>query len=431
MMKGKLEISLVNEETGEKEVHKEENMITNAIPCLLGLMMNMSKNDNFAKNIFPLATKGLGGLFLFDGQLDEDPNNFHFPDSVHLVGCAGRNSSVSSKMIGSLNGTETLKLENGYTHVWDFSTSQANGTISSLALTSSTAGNNPWSEMITYNNSISIDFSQVPIHYDSATGHLFLTKYGKIAKRKLYTEKITLNAPYYNTDEIVYDFNKSGRLMNISGYDNCIYMLNRTVASNTVTFNIRKLVFQDGEYKEEPEKIITVNNATIQGSNESETSYYYRYTYVISKEKLYFISADSKKLFKVDLNNTTDVSEFTFDTYLLNYIYPMYNGSLFCIFSSKGQDSNGGIITVYSAGIIYSDGKYTINDVAKVNDSYWNRLSSFIGVEGDNLALFRSEGDSLYCGYMNNYLGSICNLSTPIHKTSAQSMKITYTIVDE
>jgi hypothetical protein len=34
-------------------------------------------------------------------------------------------------------------------------------------------------------------------------------------------------------------------------------------------------------------------------------------------------------------------------------------------------------------------------------------------------------------GYLvNNYLGTICNLSSAIHKTAASSMKVIYTLTD-
>ena len=38
-------------------------------------------------------------------------------------------------MRGSMNQTESKKIDNGYRFVWDFTTSQANGTISCVALT--------------------------------------------------------------------------------------------------------------------------------------------------------------------------------------------------------------------------------------------------------------------------------------------------------
>ena len=135
MLKGHLQIDLHNEITGEDKRIEQDNMVTNALGYLLGLAANAGgKGTNMFDDLLPAATKALGGLFLFDGTLTEDVNNVHFPMSVHLTGHAGQSANTASKLGGSINTAESGRTDTGYVNVWDFSTSQANGTIASLAL---------------------------------------------------------------------------------------------------------------------------------------------------------------------------------------------------------------------------------------------------------------------------------------------------------
>lgn len=136
MLKGHLQIDLHNEITGETRRFEQDNMVTNALGDILGLAANVgAKGVNAFDDLLPAATKTLGGLFLFDGALTENVNNVHFPMSVHLIGHARQETNTTAKLAGSINKAESGRTDTGYVNVWDFSTSQANGTIASLALT--------------------------------------------------------------------------------------------------------------------------------------------------------------------------------------------------------------------------------------------------------------------------------------------------------
>ena len=91
MIKGHVKIELLDHKTGKLKTTERENMLTNALAYRAGIDSNdtiaIYSNEN---SIMPLATKGLGGLLLFDGPLTEDAGNIHFPMDVHLTGCAGR-----------------------------------------------------------------------------------------------------------------------------------------------------------------------------------------------------------------------------------------------------------------------------------------------------------------------------------------------------
>ena len=138
MLKGHVQIDLHNHKTGLTERIEQDNLITNAVEKLVNASVGRNKT---ASTFLPLSTKTLGGVMLFEDPLTESVNNTIFPYSNKLIGYAGRTANNSSRQMGSLNAIETGPIENGYSNVWEFSSSQANGTISSMALTNSIIGN--------------------------------------------------------------------------------------------------------------------------------------------------------------------------------------------------------------------------------------------------------------------------------------------------
>ena len=104
-MKGITEIELTNVRTGEKEKYTETNLVTNAIADFFshnidGMLFTINGNTNDLNgNMLPLCPNGIGGILLFSDTIEENPDRYYAPSA------------------------------------WDFTTSQANGTISCVALT--------------------------------------------------------------------------------------------------------------------------------------------------------------------------------------------------------------------------------------------------------------------------------------------------------
>lgn len=134
-IKGSATIELTNAD-GSKEIYKHDNMITNAVQDLCmsqrGDMATILKivdnGDSYAQTLF-------GGLLLFDETLDTDANNYFLP-TVKCTGYASQDAYAGLDTCrGSFNATEGgVQADGSYKFVWDFATSQANGTIKSLAL---------------------------------------------------------------------------------------------------------------------------------------------------------------------------------------------------------------------------------------------------------------------------------------------------------
>lgn len=148
MLKGKTIIELTDVNTGEKEVIEENNMVTNAINDLFNTLPNLLNpytiyegSEWYMSGFQRLYEFLLGGILLFDGQIEEKAENTYAPANVNLVGCGvynHKNSSDKNKVRGDYNGVESEFNEEQkcMKFVYDFSTSEANGTIASVCLTS-------------------------------------------------------------------------------------------------------------------------------------------------------------------------------------------------------------------------------------------------------------------------------------------------------
>lgn len=148
-MKGHAIFELTNAKTGEKRIYEDDNMVTNFLEqfCIPTGQLNYSLQSlltsgqydssyGIAGSILPLFTRG---LLLFEGEVDEDANNIWPRNGNKVIGQAASGSySGANTKIGSYNDTESGPVENGYRHVWDFSTAQANGQISCACLSTGT-----------------------------------------------------------------------------------------------------------------------------------------------------------------------------------------------------------------------------------------------------------------------------------------------------
>lgn len=148
MLKGKTIIELTDVNTGQKEVIEENNMVTNAINDLFNTFPNLINPYSiyqggswYMSNFKRLYEFLLGGILLFDSQIEEKPENTYAPPSANLIGCGvydHKNSNANNKVRGDYNAAESeFNEEQKYMKfVYDFSTSEANGTIASVCLTS-------------------------------------------------------------------------------------------------------------------------------------------------------------------------------------------------------------------------------------------------------------------------------------------------------
>ena len=140
MLKGHTKIELTDVNTGKVETYEHDNMFTKAIYNSLNNTWTQMLGGLGAINSWhlPLASKMLGGIALFEDNIAEDENITYFPKGNPVIGYAGTIVSDGlDKQWGSRNllesedyneETKTVK------YVWDFGTSQGNGTIKAVGL---------------------------------------------------------------------------------------------------------------------------------------------------------------------------------------------------------------------------------------------------------------------------------------------------------
>lgn len=139
-IKGHTTIILKDVKTGKVERHEDENMITNAISEYFRNMGLVNYPDIDKNNLVPLL---LGGIMAFDGEISEDASIIHVPAGLNMIanGSIGTVNNSEVVELGSYSTTESGWQNDGsFVQTYDYTTSQANGTIACVCLTSQNYG---------------------------------------------------------------------------------------------------------------------------------------------------------------------------------------------------------------------------------------------------------------------------------------------------
>ena len=145
-MKGKATIILADARTGEVVSRTEEhNLVTNALnnifaPPHYAMLHNFKYSSLFSGGL-PLWKDLAAGIMLLGNTVEEDADNILLGSDTIPVGTAGGEYDGDNIWRGTLNLNETYQTENGYHFTWDFGTDKCNGTIKCVALTSKEFGN--------------------------------------------------------------------------------------------------------------------------------------------------------------------------------------------------------------------------------------------------------------------------------------------------
>lgn len=172
-IKGRSTIALFE---GSRKVHEQsnDNMVTDWIAKLFNLpqsiwMYNTNSFHTYLNSLMPIATRLMGGVLLWDDVLPEDANTVYPPAGIGCVGYAGAGYSGTNPYRGTYNANESGVIEGGYRHVFDFATDKSNGTIQALSLTSAPGGNKGWRDYGT----------------DTSADSLFLCKFAGTSLRNI------------------------------------------------------------------------------------------------------------------------------------------------------------------------------------------------------------------------------------------------------
>lgn len=462
MLKGKSVIELTDIKTKKKEVYEEENLVTNAVPYLLklnpsGLMYPIDDDAvKFKDEIFPIANKCYGGILLFENPLEEDPNKIIAPSDNPIIGYASNDVNVTDNpKRGSANLTESKPIDGGYKFVWDFSTSQANGKISSIALTHYRGGKNYYGDtygresgILRLNKTDNKTTKEVLCYYAGLVEANFKDQsfYSiwpmpdrqiQIAKIKESFFNIGLNdtasgMPRQNV-EVNYikpeNFFPSEYSIHCSfhdGEDGYWYGFSTESESNSrgnakiYTIKIKK---DDFSFTEDKWILENVQLMYIGRYPSSENESHYRTIASIVRNKyLYCLNYKKNGIYKININNPVDITLIELERevdilrgeYTNQYFYKYGN---YIATREFLIDKNDNVI-------------YTDPTVIRFLTTPLISIGPFMVAYYTDAGYGNYNLDKLL--YLHTqYLGTINNLSSPILKTADKTMKITYTLTEE
>lgn len=408
---GHVRVELRDRWTGRVvDSQEKDNLVTNALQALVAAQAWMGGNNNVPSPLFadicPIWSKGLGGLLLFDGTLTEAATNIGFPSSVKLIGCAGQTSDNANIIKGSLNPQESVYTSTGFTSVWDFGTTQANGTIASLARTSHRFISSALSQQrggFTYGSDTSVTPTSVAyLGYDKTNAYLYLglTSAATIGgvtypRTNIYRVKAAFDSvgllqsylPPISLWTSVKTLSSSDGSANASDFVYDEYENNFVYATGTTIH----LVAMDGTHT-------TKTAAGTSGNIVATENYYWRYT----QDNIYCIQK----------SNPANVQTYS--------IGAGYNGMLLPITGDVVATCGGLNNTPVAFSIVYPDGTSIAIPEASTafgTTGHAARIAQFIAVS-NSFAL------------PTLYLGTIANLDSPVTKSSSQTMKIIYTLTE-
>lgn len=468
-LKGMAVIELTNVKTGEKERYVEQNMITNALSHLhspIGdlklpteCLTSSDRSGSGCPMQEPIYPTLLGGLVLWDKNIEENESVMSPPTGVSMVGCAACDSvnTTTSPCRGSYNATESYltnsSVETSMKFVFDFATNQANGNINCVSLTSYAGGRNGFG-----GNNNGLDFSD---------------SYGIFGGYLLYEIARPYKMYYSNQERMIY----------IDPDNDVFYEVASLTTTTLRIYKCRANIHQRSVFKNMYtshallETISVTLPTTLSGTNTWVANYDADndLLYVVVSPSGSSVSA-SGTFYVVEVNMTTFSATVHTMTNMSSTLYVgrnylvCYNGHLYYnydsayIYKFKLTDSSRTSIRfptgkyyssvsypIIMAGYLYFIGGYTrdnstyrlvfrvnpeTNEIRGIGKQRYDYSYKYVPLKGYPFFYYRSyssKSDNItyYYGYlcfMPMYLATINNLSRTIEKTSDKTMKITYTI---
>lgn len=462
-LKGNMVVELTDVNTSEVETFTEENMVTNAVNNILGLnpmgifyAASGQYDDAVLWNdtLLPICPNMIGGILLFSKALEEDADNLYVGSDNLPVAYASNNvNSTSNLARGSLNLVESKALENGYKFVWEFTPSQGNGTIASVALTGALGGQNGFGSLVgdgsaflllkaadidnISNTKKMVLFETVEVDFEGNVLYSITSADSSVRIRKIripifdvgLNERLddstyTVLQDHTITTEVfkfLGDYTKYGEFMD--GKDGFWYGFSNEGNSSgnavMVWIKISKedFSFTEGEW--------TLSNAKLMdvGNRDGSSSYPERVVKCCVRDGFLYVPAYNKKgIYKINLGNSSDMTLIAFG--FTSKWKPLCDtGTCEVYMTLIGDLIMGGDFQITAEDtVIRTQGSARLNDAATPLFQYKNFLLGWGGSYG-------KEYRTVYL--LTPYLASVNNLSSAIVKTVDKTMKITYTLTEE
>ena len=430
---GHTRIILTDVKTGKQKVIEHKNTFQSAYLTSYLRGLGLANNSPFRNSTWadrPLWRNLCGGILLFRDAITAPAEYAPATNLMVGNGSFGVTNNGNPAELGSYNSIESATSgASSLTFVYDWGTSQGNGTIGCICLTSETGGY---------------------IGYGNASGN-------SAELRNIFANVEATQAgahAYYNGQRIrIVSVDYSTKKITVAKSNDCV-----TVAS----------IFE-GQNEETSEISYT---GTPLGSGTGITTYR-----AVSESEIYIIKSQQANTipsgssggllfynFKTDtaevitINNTSGVAVSPYRTTYTNGVAKDTNGNIYIETTSGNDlvefDSSGTFVKIYSdiggapsicgmltPQIFYTAAStnsainliYGVNDVRPTNGYTPAQLTHFSGID---ILCRQNEGriDANIAAlqpYKNPlYLATINNLDSPITKDSTQTMKIIYTLTE-
>ncbi|WP_156902459.1 hypothetical protein [Ruminococcus callidus] len=458
-LKGYTKIELTDVETNNTEVYEKHNIVTNALSEIFRPIGYWTSSDIFLSGSDPLVKKYCGGLLCFDKTIPEDKNTLFAPAGTTLTACGVYNTlnSGTNKVRGDCNLLETSISSTTKTakFVYDFKTSQGNGTISSVCLTSQNGGygffnNSDTSGTNTSYGSLFYNIGTVFPRFDKDSAYVGsseCTFYADLTSDVSYSIKATspssiqiIVRKLYASSISIFDSNLNNsysssptamKTLNISFPNSYIYKwfdpesetlwlyCNKSRDSSTLRSGDTLQIYNVDIHTCEIIKSYEVKNPF--NSNISLVTgciYLGRFYAFDLVAKTYY--ARRVCWFKLDDNAINGEAYDTIEQINTYILYPriIKSGKIYYVLESSVSDYHNAVFDT------------ELNKLCAV-ETYSTMSSKPIPISKCKLGYLAGDpninGKSYY-NILSNYLATINNLETPITKTSDKTMKITYTL---
>lgn len=452
MIKGKTEIVLTDVHTGRSKKILEHNMMTNALNEIFKQEGYMKDASIMYDSTFqPPYQKVLGGILLFDKAIPENASTYFAPAGTNLTACGvyGVKNSTADTLRGDFNSDESVVDANARSvkYVYDFVTSKGNGTIASVCLTSALGGYSSYgapayggtgqgASFFLYTGdrknmrggdtgTITVDYTndQV-ITFTPSTSNSYVNAI-TIKKRRAHMRTIPLiqsanaTGSLISAETISIDNIYSGSYCwNYDKTANTFYLVGATISNSSIS--------SGGTIRVIAISLDTLTARTYNLTNPSDGTLYLGNAYVYDGY-VYIANSNRDKVCLIRLADDSDFTEIsaTKDAFYYLPIAFTLEGRIYVPNNQSGAGLSSMPFTIIDTAT------NTVRATQSVTNYAYYHSQRFVPVIGSDIMMFNSSGsdDERFC-VPCNYLATINNLSAPVKKTSAQTMKVIYTITE-
>lgn len=461
-LKGTMVMELTDVNTQAVETITEENIITNAVNDILGTNpmgvfyteVEYSTEMVWQGNLLPICPNMIGGILLFSKALEENADNI-YPASDNLPVAYASNdvNSTANTARGSLNLTESKKLDNGYKFVWEFTPSQGNGTIAAVALTSKFGGQNAFGSLVNDASpflmikdvnigtmaavkqmvlfeAVEMDFEKNLLYSISFKDSAILIRRIRLPIFNLGLNETLDDSSYVVLEEkaisaqtfrFIGDYTLNGEFMD--GHDGYWYgFSNEGNSAGNATMVWTKISKSDYSMTEGQ---WTLSNAKLMsvGERDGSSSYPERTIRCCVRNGYLYVPAYNKKgIYKINISNSSDVTLIDFG--FTSKWKPLCDAGTCEVYMTLIGDIiiAGDFQVLANDAIVHTQGSARLNDSATPLFQYKEFLVGWGGSYGN-------EYRNIYL--LTPYLASINNLTSAVVKTVDKTMKITYTLTEQ